>query len=187
MRVELGKIVGVWGVKGWVKLHSYTRNRADIANYASWTLQDNRKKQNSNHIAQTYKVIACREQGKGIVAQLEKIDSREQAERLINLSIYVDQHELPRLPDGEFYWHQLIGLSVTNTDGLSIGKVTSILETGANDVLVVTPSAVSDDNQAKSDVAEVLVPYVDERILDVDLSAGTMLVDWDPDFLIDNS
>ena len=100
MYVELGKIVGVWGVKGWVKLHSYTRNRGDIAAYRNWWLQSARE----NDPPSAIKVINCREQGSGVVAQIEGITDRDQAMALSGRRILVEETDLPELPEGEFYW-----------------------------------------------------------------------------------
>lgn len=172
MYVELGKLVGVWGVKGWVKLHSYTRNRKDISQYQTWYL----KKPKSNAEPTPITVLNCREQGQGMVAQLEGVDDRDQALAMSGQVILVKQSDLPALPEGEFYWQQLIGLSVNNDAG-PIGKVLSIMETGANDVLVC-----KNVDQGGTDV---LIPYTNEVILEVDLECGSMLVDWDKSYLED--
>jgi len=168
MYVELGKIVGVWGVKGWIKLHSYTRNRADIGDYPNWWLQGNKK----NDAPVLYQLRSCREQGQGVVAQLDDVNDRDQAMALSGQRILVKEADLPELPDGEFYWRQLIGLMVSNEQQV-IGAIDSILETGANDVLVV---------KRDGDV-DVLIPYIDDVVKQVDIELGTMLVDWDPNFL----
>ena len=173
MYVELGKLVGVWGVKGWVKLHSYTRNRADISQYKTWYLQKPRSKGEPAPI----EVLNCREQGQGIVAQLDGVNDRDQAMAMSGQLILVKQSDLPALPDGEFYWQQLIGLTVKN-DAAVIGTVQSILETGANDVLVC-----KNIEQGKADV---LIPYTDEAVLEIDVDAGTILVDWDSAFLLED-
>lgn len=170
MYVELGKLVGVWGVKGWVKLHSYTRNRADISQYKTWYLQ----KPRSNDAPMPIKVLNCREQGQGMVAQFDDVNDRDVAAAMSGQTIFVKQSDLPELPAGEFYWQQLIGLSVSSEQS-PIGKIQSIMETGANDVLV-----------CKSIVegkADVLIPYIDDIVLSVDLDAGTMMVDWDASYL----
>lgn len=167
--IELGKVVGVWGVKGWIKLHSYTRNRADISNYFNWWLQSSK---NDNHTL--FKVLNCREQGQGVVAQLDGVTDRDQAMALNGQRIFVKEAELPELPEGEFYWQQLIGLTVSNNEQ-AIGVIDSILETGANDVLVIK----------QDDAADVLVPYIDSVVQQVDIAQGTMLVDWDPAYLSD--
>ena len=172
MYVELGKLVGVWGVKGWVKLHSYTRNRKDISQYQTWYL----KKPKSNAAATSITVLNCREQGQGMVAQLEGVDDRDQALAMSGQVILVKQSDLPALPEGEFYWQQLIGLSVNNDAG-PIGEVHSIMETGANDVLVC--------KNVEQGGTDVLIPYTNEVILEVDLERGSMMVDWDKSYLED--
>ncbi len=169
MYIELGKIVGVWGVKGWVKLHSYTRNRIDIADYSSWWLKSNAKAEPIE-----YKVQQCREQGQGVVALFKEIEGRDQAVALNGFEILVRQSDLPKLPAGEYYWQQLIGLTVKNIEGLEMGIIDSIVETGANDVLVVTSNEPGKE--------EVLIPYTDV-VHEVNLAEGTMLVDWDPSYL----
>ena len=179
MNVELGKIVGVWGVKGWVKLHSYTRNRADISQYKTWYLQSPRANKDDNLETQslkTYEVLNCRQQGPGVVAQLEGVTDRDQAMALNGYRIMVNQADLPELPEGEFYWQQLIGLSVSNEQS-PIGTIASIMETGANDVLVC--------KNAQEGKSDVLIPYTQEVVKEVDLAQGTMVVDWDPAYLLD--
>lgn len=172
MYVELGKIVGVWGVKGWIKLHSYTRNRVDIAKYSTWYLQESRKKTDPIAID----VIHCREQAQGIVAQLDGIADRDQAMAMNGQTIFVKKTDLPKLSKGEFYWQQLIGLEVAN-NVKKIGVVGSIIETGANDVLVIT--------QEQEGLADILIPYTEQTVIEIDLETGTIIVDWDPSYLLD--
>ena len=179
MYVELGKIVGVWGVKGWIKLHSYTRNRADIASYPIWWLQVTKESGSFpvDDESVAVDVLNCREQGPGVVAQIKGVDNRDQAAALIGQRILVRDVDLPVLPKGEYYWQQLIGLAVSDAQQSMIGRVASIIETGANDVLVVE----SDE----SGTEDVLVPYTDEVVKDINIKAGTMVVDWDADFLLE--
>ncbi|MFT5136269.1 MAG: 16S rRNA processing protein RimM [Arenicella sp.] len=216
MEVELGKIVGVWGVKGWIKLHSFTRNRADIAQYKTWWLQPANLKRSAGDTPKgaeeqfiSVKVLSCREQGKGVVAQIEGVNDPDQAIALNGHSIWVKQADLPALPTGQFYWQQLIGLRVSNTMSQDLGTIESVLETGANDVLVIK-AAESDllaegsniqaaegsnfqaaegsnfqaaEGSKVAQVAEILVPYADEIIQEIDIEQGTMIVDWDPSYL----
>lgn len=166
MYIELGKVVGVWGVKGWIKLHSYSRNRIDIANYSNWWLQ------NKKDDPVLFELLNCREQGQGIAAQLKGISDPDQAKVLNGHRILVKETDLPKLPEGEYYWQQLIGLMVSNTEQ-EIGKVSSMLETGANDVLVIK----------RKDQSDVLIPYIKDVVTNIDIEKGTMLVDWDPAYL----
>ena len=177
MLIEVGKVVGVWGVKGWIKLHSYTRERSDIGRYSPWSLAP-RQIAGDKHQADAFDVTQCRAQGRGMVAKLSGIDTREAAESLNGRIIYIERSQLPALPEGEFYWQDLIGLEVLNSAGQSFGRVKSMLETGANDVVVVTPPA-------EQSGPDVLIPYVDEVILEIDLEQGKMRVDWDPSYLTD--
>ena len=174
MTVELGKIVGAWGIKGWIKLHSYTRQRQAIAEYSSWWLQAGDDASNRTQ----YQVEDCRAQGSGIVAKLQGVDDRDQALALAGQKILVDKSDLPSLPQGEYYWYQLIGLVVVDLSGKKLGRVDSIIETGANDVLVCKP----DEDAGGS---EFLVPYTKQVVDDVDLQAGVLRADWDPAYLQD--
>lgn len=167
MLIELGKVVGVWGLKGWIKLHSYSRNRADIAHYQNWWLKSKQSDE-----PKLFEQLVCREQGQGVVAQLKGVDDRDQALALNGHMILIQETDLPVLPENEFYWQQLIGLLVFNSEQ-EIGRIESILETGANDVLVVKRKQMSD----------ALIPYIGEVVKTVDLKAGTMQVDWDPSLL----
>lgn len=171
MYIELGKVVGVWGVKGWIKLHSYTRHRADIGNYPSWWLQ---KKSEAAPV--NFQVLNCREQGAGIVAQLEGICDRDQAMALNGHKIMIDESDLPELPEGEYYWQQLIGLRACNLQDEPMGTIESIMETGANDVLVLK-------RQSGEQEQEILIPYTDQVVRSIDLEQGTMTVDWDLGYL----
>jgi len=172
MYVELGKVVGIWGVKGWIKLHSYTRDRVDIANYPRWWLQPKAAKGSPLE----FQVLKCREQGQGIVAQLDGVNDGDEAQALIGRVILIAEQDLAELPEGEFYWQQLVGLEASNLQGESMGKVETILETGANDVLVLK-------RDGESGIEEVLIPYVPHVVKKIDLAQGTMVVDWDLAYL----
>ncbi len=177
--IELGKISGVWGVRGAVKVYSYTREREGIAQYKNWILK-------SAGGAEThYNVIQCKKQGQGMVAMLAGVDSRDLAESLKGFSVWVPLQDIPALPAGEYYWHQLVGLEVTTLEGLVLGMVDHLLETGANDVLVVkgkvVKNAVSETGES-SELVERLLPYIDQVVVEVDLEAKSMRVDWDPEF-----
>lgn len=162
-RIVLGRVNGVFGTRGWLKIYSYTRPPENIFAYTVWQL--------SNHNQwRTLAVLDHRRQGAGLVALLESISDRDQAVACIGCEIGVDRSVLPDNAAGEYYWADLIGIEVINTEGVSLGKVSRLLATGANDVLVV-------DGQK-----ERLIPYVQgHHIVDVDLDHGRMIVDWHPD------
>lgn len=171
--VNVGRITALYGVKGWVKIHSYTEIAEDLFAYHPWWLK-------TSHGVKQVEVDEARPHGKGFVAHIKGVDDRDQAAQLTGVDIAVERNLLPELDDGEFYWSQLEGLVVvTNYGGASqrLGRVTKLMETGANDVLVVAPDDQSIDQR------ERLVPYVPGQfILAVDLAAGEIQVDWDPEF-----
>lgn len=163
--ISVGKVSGVFGIKGWVKVFSYTEYRENILDYSPWLL----KKANET---KTFKVIDGNLQGKVIVAQLDGIVDRDQAASLMGWDIFIRPEQLPKPASDEYYWSDLIGLHVSNTQGIALGVVDSLLETGANDVIVV---------QDKD--KEHCIPFLQgQTVIHIDLTAGTMLVDWDADF-----
>ncbi|HZJ92830.1 MAG TPA: ribosome maturation factor RimM [Thiopseudomonas sp.] len=167
--VVLGKIGAVHGVRGEVRVHAFTESVENLLDYPVWTL---RRDQDTKQV----KLTSCRPQGKALVAKIEGLDDREIARTYTGYEICVPRSELPELEDGEFYWNQLEGLKVINQDQQLFGIVDHLLETGANDVLVVKPCAGSIDDQ------ERLLPYTQHCVQSVDLAAGEMHVEWDADF-----
>ncbi|NOY17075.1 MAG: ribosome maturation factor RimM [Gammaproteobacteria bacterium] len=166
MSITLGKIVGVFGVKGWVKVFSETRPRDQIFEYSPWILEHNGS-------AVETKVIDGRVQGKGLVASLDGVTDCGAASKLIGAEISIPQKALPAAGIDEYYWSQLIGLRVENIQGTDLGVVAGLFETGANDVVVV-----KDDKADK----EYLVPFTKFAIINIDLDDEKIVVDWDPDF-----
>jgi len=161
--VILGHISGLYGVKGWLKVYSDTRPHEDILGYSPWLLKTTKG-------WQEYPLKAGRPHGKGIVAQLAGVTDRDQAGLLIGAEIAIRQEQLPALATGEFYWIQLEGLQVENLTGVSLGTISHLFETGANDVMVV-----EGDRQR-------LIPYIDSVVKKVDLAQGIIRVDWDAEF-----
>jgi|TARA_B100001971_G_scaffold37719_1_gene32712 16S rRNA processing protein RimM len=168
-KLLVGKINGVYGVKGWVKVYSYTEPSEQILNYLPWYLKKGAKQH-------SVKVVEGKKQGKGLVALTDGIEDRTQAEELIGSEIWVDKDQLPNLEKGDYYWHQLEGLEVFNEAGEFLGEVSHLFETGANDVLVVKASEKSIDDM------ERLIPYVEKEIvLEIDLEERRILVAWGSD------
>lgn len=162
--VVVGKISGVYGVHGWVKVFSYTEPLENILGYAPWYLQT---KGEWNQVA----VLEGKRHGKGLIVQLDASPDRDIARSLVKSDITVERSQLKETQDDEYYWLDLIGLEVVTTSGQALGKIESLMETGANDVLVVKGER------------ERLIPYVpDEVVIEVDLKQRIMRVDWDPDF-----
>jgi 16S rRNA processing protein RimM len=176
-RVTVGKLTSVYGIKGWVKVHSYTDPAENIFTLSPWFLEGNPGGNSTKTVViDDYKV-----HGKGFIAHIKGVDDRNEAALLCQQMIAADMGELPELPEGEYYWQQLTGLSVRSMYGncatpILLGRVSSLMETGANDILVVAPCEGSIDRR------ERLLPYVDACVLEVDLTTSSMLVDWDPEF-----
>lgn len=171
--VNVGRITAVYGIKGWVKIHSYTEVAEDVFAYHPWWLK-------TAHGVKQIEIDEARPHGKSFVAHIVGVDDRDQAVQYTGADIAVERSLLPELDEGEFYWSQLEGLTVISEyagQQQRLGKVEKMLETGANDVLVVVPDDQSIDQR------ERLIPYVPKQfILAVDLVAGEMRVDWDPEF-----
>lgn len=179
--ILLGKISGAAGLKGLVKVFSHTEPRVQITQYKQWFIQG-RGLQKNRHMDEdwrTVKVISGRVQGKNIVAQLEGINDRNQAEALVGSVIAIKSDQLKQLDDGEYYWKDLIGLSVVTTEGVELGKVDWIFNSGSNDVLLVKDD-VKDNGEKRT---ERMLPFLlNDVIISVDLEKSLMVVDWDPEF-----
>ncbi|MFD2164722.1 ribosome maturation factor RimM [Thalassotalea euphylliae] len=170
-KILLGKVGAVYGIKGWVKIHTFTEDPQAIFDYSPWSLKLGGKEQ-------AVDIVDWRKHNNGLIAKLAGIDDRDQAQRFVGAEIHVDAALLPDLPEGEFYWRDLMGMQVVTDKGYDLGQVTDIMETGANDVLVV--KANRNDGFGKK---ERLIPYVfDQVILSVDGKTKQICVDWDPGF-----
>jgi 16S rRNA processing protein RimM len=163
--IVVGRISGLYGVRGWVKVFSHTQPRDNILSYATWYL-------NKAGAWVANELETGRTQGKGIVAKLKGCEDRDAAAALMGSEIAIRREQLPKAAPGEYYWADLTGLEVENLEGVGLGVVDHLLETGANDVLVVVQDGV-----------ERLIPFVQGQFVkNVDLAEGLITVDWDPDF-----
>ncbi len=173
-KLIVGKISGVYGVKGWVKVHSNTDPREGITTYNPWYIQ---RGSHGKGEWREVRVQHGQRQAKTVIAKLEGVDDRDAAMQLTGATIAIRRDQLPALDKDEFYWRDLIGLRVVNKDGVELGSVRRLMETGANDVLVVS-SGEYDAVQK-----EYLIPWTTgQAVLDFDLERGRMCVDWDEDF-----
>ncbi|NNF96055.1 MAG: ribosome maturation factor RimM [Halobacteria archaeon] len=166
--ILLGRVSGLFGVKGWIRVYSDTEPRDNILNYSPWYL----RRQDG---WQPYEVIAGRPHGKGIVAHLANCPDRDAAAELIGSTIAIWRDQLPAAAEDEYYWSDLRGLKVITTQGVELGRVVNLMETGANDVLVV--------REAGEQGREHLIPFIRQQVIqEVDLENGQLTVDWDPEF-----
>lgn len=159
----LGRIVGLFGVRGWVKVFSYTDPREAVLEYQGLLLGQNGQ-------WKTADVAEGQRHGKSVIAHFKGIDDRDQAEALVGAEIGVSRDALPDPTDGRYYWTDLIGMEVVHLDGTVLGTIESMLETGAHDVMVLTGDQ------------ERLIPFVTDKIvLNVDLAEKRVSVDWEWD------
>lgn len=173
-RVVLGHISGLFGVGGWVKVYSHTRPIDNLLDYDRWFVE--RFSQGGAAQWRAFRVLQAKPHGKTLVAQLADaehgpVTGRDAAAALVDARVAVARADMPALAPGEYYWQDLIGLEVVNRDAVALGRVTGMMETGANDVLVIEGER------------QRLIPFVIGVIVDcVDLETGRIAVDWDADF-----
>ncbi len=163
--VIVGKLIGAHGVKGWLKVYSWTQPRENILRYNPWLIR-----QGGDWCS--VEVIDGRKQGKSIVVSLDGVADRDEALAMRDVEVAIYREQLDVLESGEYYWSDLVGMQVRNLAGESLGEVTGLLETGADDVLVI-----------RGDIKR-LVPFSQPQIVkSVDLDAGEIVVDWGLDYL----
>jgi len=169
--IIVGRLAGVYGVKGWQKILSYTEFPESIFEYRPWLLMQQGE-------LREFSVENWKRHNKGFIAKLDKLQHREEAQLFTGLDIYVDSKHLPELSEDEHYWRDLVGMSVETDKGYALGLVSELMETGANDVLVV--KANSNDAFGKQ---ERLLPFLEGSvILSIEKTDKKIIVDWDPGF-----
>ena len=189
-KVIVGRITGVYGVKGWIKVFSYTDPMQAIVDYNPWYIRaEGRRPDRQNQAAWTrVKLNAGKRHAKTVVAKLEHCNDRDAAMAYIGTEIAIELEQLESLKEkNEYYWRDLIGLRVINQQNIELGVVKSLLETGANDVLVVASEieseAVSEVEGSNVEIRERLIPWtMNSAIIAVDQEKGIIRVDWDADF-----
>lgn len=163
--VVVGRLVGAYGVKGWLRVMSFTRPITNILNYKPWLIRQADDLRYLN-------LLIANTHGKRLVVSVDGVVDRTQALSLVGCEVMIDKVQLPPTQKSEFYWHDLLNLKVFNADNLLLGLVAEIIETVNHDVLVVT----NDENR-------YLIPYVpDVYIKDVDIERGVLCVDWQPSY-----
>jgi 16S rRNA processing protein RimM len=167
--VVIGKIGAPYGVKGWVKITTYTDEIEGVFNYSPWLLGADEKE---------YTVDHWRTHNKGVVAKLVGVETRDDAESIKNLDISIKAEQLPQLAEDEFYWRELVGMKVVTEKGYDLGVVKELFETGANDVMLVRANPNDGFGQK-----ERMLPFLFEQVVkQVDKQGRTITVDWDPGF-----
>ena len=171
-RIEVvGKLGSTYGIRGWLRIYSSTEQAESIFDYKPWFLKIKGEWQPTE-------LENWRHHNHEIIVKLKGVDDREAAQILANVEIGVDLSVFPELEEGDYYWHDLIGCSVVNLEGYTMGTVTEMMETGSNDVLVV--KANTKDAFGKQ---ERLIPFLYEQVVKrVDLTTKIIEVDWDAGF-----
>ena len=171
-RIEVvGKLGSTYGIRGWLRVYSSTEYAESIFDYQPWFLKIKGQWQPTE-------LESWKHHNHELIAKLKNVNDRETAQSLANIEIGVDLSVFPRLEEGDYYWHDLIGCNVVNLEGYAMGTVTEMMETGSNDVLVVR--ANSKDAFGKQ---ERLIPFLYEQVVKrVDLTTKVIEVDWDAGF-----
>lgn len=173
----IGRIGKTYGVKGFLKIHSFTEPSTNFLDYGPWFVASPCLSRHQKPPSVLFNLIHCQLHGNFLIGQIENCLTPEKAKRYVNFSIHVFKEKLPPLDNHNVYQVDIIGLAVYNLKQIYLGKVIDILETGANNVLVVK-------NTVNSLNTEILIPHVpDQYIKKIDLNKGQMLVDWELDWL----
>lgn len=188
--VEVGRIIDAWGIKGAFKVQPFSADPQALFSSRRWFLQPAAAAPGKGVSAvraarpvpppALLKITSAKEHGDMVVASAQDVPDRNAAEALKGARVFVSRQSFPSADPDEFYWVDLIGLSVLNRDGVLLGSVTDLLETGAHCVLRVRrPDAAAD---APPDEAERLIPFVGAYVDEVDLPGKRLLVDWGLDY-----
>ena len=169
----MGRVLAPYGVKGWVKVHTYTEDRATLLDYASWWIRARAGSANADSGWREFAVEASREHGATLIARLAGIGDRETAATLKGADIGVPRATLPAAEKNEIYYADLVGLAVMNRQGVRLGLVAKVQDFGAHPVL-----CVMDETSA----VERMIPFVAAYVDGVDVPAGRIDVDWQLDF-----
>jgi 16S rRNA processing protein RimM len=176
--IEVGRIVGAWGVKGAFKVQAHASDPQALFSSRRWFLQPPPGPRRS--VPPLLRITQVREQASMVVANAQEVEGRDAAEALTGAAVFVSRASFPTAGDDEYYWVDLVGLAVVNREGDTLGAVTGLIDTGAHSVLRVRRVDAAADAAAQG--AERLIPFVAAYIDSVDLAAGTIRVDWGSDY-----
>ncbi|HEY5322340.1 MAG TPA: ribosome maturation factor RimM [Caldimonas sp.] len=181
--LEVGRIGDAWGLKGWFKVQSYASPPEAILSARRWHLSPSGLAPSTLHLPSVLEIREVREHGDGIVAIAEGIADRSGAEALRGARIYIGRASFPQAGVDEFYWADLVGLEVANRDGIVLGEVIGLIDTGPHSVLRIAPPRLAQDAGGPVAAAdERLIPFVSAYVDTVDLAGRRIVVDWGLDF-----
>ena len=182
--VEVGRILDAWGIKGWVKIQSYSADAGSLFSARHWFLKPAEPLNKAAVVVKAkavpplLKILTIRDHGDGLVANIEGVSDRNGAEALGGARIFISRSAFPSADPDEFYWVDLIGLNVVNRQGEALGTVLGLLDTGPHSVLRIAPPGLA---EVKPD-QERLVPFVGNFIDTVSLEDRLITVDWGLDY-----
>lgn len=183
--VEVGSIVGAWGVKGWFRVQPYATDPQALFSTKRWFLRrpQGPARPGASDPPALLRIVQAKEHGDGVVAQARDVDDRSAAEALRGARIFVSRGSFPSAGPDEYYWVDLIGLQVVNRQGESLGTVTGLVETGPHSVLrVAQPHAAQDAVVDGGGHGERLIPFVSAYVDEVRLAERRIVVDWGLDY-----
>lgn len=178
--VEVGRIAGAWGVKGWFKVQPFASDPQALFSSRRWFLKAADEPRPARPglpgLPPLLKIVEAKEHGDGVVARAHDVDDRSAAEALRGARIFVGRASFPTAGPDEYYWVDLIGLDVVNREEQALGRVVGLMDTGAHSVLRVMPEG------GRSEADERLIPFVGAYVDEVSLEARRIRVDWGLDY-----
>jgi 16S rRNA processing protein RimM len=182
--IEVGRIIDAWGVKGWIKIHPFAADPQALFSTRRWFLKPpeaqgpKRPAPAAGAIPSFLKISQVKHHGDGVVALPVDVTDRTGAEALRGARVFVSRASFPTAEPDEYYWVDLIGMSVVNLQGEALGTVVSLLDTGPHSVLRIAPPGADPNDEA----AQRLVPFVAAYVSDVSLADKRITVDWGLDY-----
>jgi 16S rRNA processing protein RimM len=173
--VEVGRVIGAWGIKGGIKVKPFAADPQALFSSKRWFIQPPETPgPKSAALPPLLKIVSAKDHGDGVVATAQELPDRNAAEALKGARVFISRASFPSPEADEFYWVDLIGSQVSSRGGAELGRVVGLIETGPHCVLRVQPAA--------ADAAELLIPFVDAYIVQVDLPAKRLVMDWEADY-----
>jgi len=166
--VEVGHVSGAYGIRGWIRIRPYSADAEALLTAGKWWLD--------KPVLHEVTAVQARWQGDGIVACFEGMSDRNAAEALRGAVVRISRADFPALEENEYYWVDLIGLDAINKQGVRLGTVSNLIDNGVHPILQV--QAELPDGRQK----ELLIPFVDSYVGDIDMDKGTIAVDWELDY-----
>lgn len=168
--LTIGKFGSPYGIRGWVKILSFTEIPEYIFHYKPWLVR-------KTNLLEIIKLNNWKKNNKTTIAKIDGINDRTQAELIKNQKIFINNHSLPKLTKGNYYWKDIIGCTVININNYIFGNVKKLIETGSNDVLVVR------SNCKDFAIKERFIPFIEQKIIkNINISNKIIKVDWNPNF-----